>query len=95
MPRPAVVVVAAATALVLCGCSEGSKAFDSNNPDGRPMIPNQQVVRSPAAIEPDLPYATPPLVQRLPGPNGGVPGQVPETSGPQNPGGGTSQSNQQ
>jgi hypothetical protein len=92
--RPAAAVLAAATALVLCGCSEGSKAFDSNAPDADPLIPNQQVVRSPAAIEPDLPYSTPPLVQRLPGPNGGVPGQVPETSGPQNPGGGTSQSNQ-
>lgn len=87
MPRPVALVLAGAAALVLTACGEGADARNTNLPVPKAVTREQQVVQSPGVVEPDLPYATPPLVERIPGPNGGIPGQVPETSGPDNPGG--------
>ncbi|MCW2605981.1 MAG: hypothetical protein JWO60_674 [Frankiales bacterium] len=80
--RPAALVLAGAASLaLLSGCSLGSDAFNSNIPDDQPVTRQQQVVRTPGAISPDLPYETPPLVRPLPGVTGGPPGDVP-TSAP-------------
>ena len=84
-PLPAV-LGAAALALVLSGCSLGSDAFNENFPIDRPEGQPQQVVRTPTLLQDDLPYETPPLVVPLPGPTGGVPGDVPTTSAPFSPG---------
>ncbi len=84
--RASAVLGAAALALVLTGCSLGSDAFNENFPIDRPEGQPQQVVRTPTRLAPDLPYETPPLVVPLPGPTGGVPGDVPTTSAPFSPG---------
>ena len=88
MPRSRALAAlgAASLALVLSGCSEGADAFNENLPIDRPETEQQQVVRTPTAVQPDLPYETPPLVVPLPGPTGGVPGDVPSTSAPFCPG---------
>jgi hypothetical protein len=75
-----------AAVVVLAGCSEQRDAYSTNNPDGQADPPGQLVYRTPAPVETDLPYTTPPLVVPLPGPTGGVPGEVPTEAGSASPG---------
>ncbi len=87
MSRPVALVLAGALALaVLTGCSEGSDAFNGNLPDDQADPGQQRLYQTPAVVEPDLPYETPPLVVPLPGPTGGVPGDVPTAAAPASPG---------
>ncbi len=96
MSRPAAWFLAGVTALVLTGCSEGSDAFNTNEPDDQANPAGQQVIRTPAVVPPDLPYSDPPLVEPLPGPTGGVPGDVPTQAGEASPGAGSfSETNQE
>ena len=87
MPRPAVLAVSVVAALLLAtGCSLGPDAFNENLPDDQADAPGQLVVRTPEVVAPDLPYETPGLVEPLPGPTGGVPGDVPTEAAPASPG---------
>ncbi|MCU1693135.1 MAG: hypothetical protein JWM64_2226 [Frankiales bacterium] len=87
MSRPVALVLAGAAALaLLSGCSEGSDAFNGNLPDDQAQTRQQQVVQTPEVVAPDLPYETPPLVVPLPGPTGGLPGDVPTAAAPASPG---------
>ncbi len=87
MHRPAALALSAVASLaLLTGCSQGSDAFNENLPDDQAEPAQQQVVRTPEVVSPELPYETPPLVVPLPGPTGGVPGDVPTEAAPASPG---------
>ena len=84
--RPAgrVVVLAGLAAVLANGCSNRRSDFNGNRPD--PSASQDEVVRTPSPIGTDLPFTDPPVLQPLPGPTGGVPGQVPTTAPPASPG---------
>lgn len=85
LPRPPLVLLACGvTAALLTGCSNGKSDFNGNRPDPAPVL--DQVVRTPSPLGTDLPYSDPPLGQTLPGPTGGVAGEVPTTAPPASPG---------
>lgn len=87
MSRPVALFLAGVAAVVaLSGCSAGADAYSTNNPDGQADPNGKLVYRTPAPLETDLPYTSPPLVVPLPGPTGGVPGEVPTEAAPASPG---------
>lgn len=70
---------ALAALLVGCGVNEETNEVGESPTQG-------QLVRTPSPLGTDVPSTDPPLVEELPGPSGGVPGEVPTTVPEASPG---------
>ncbi len=74
-------LVVGGLAALLAGCGTNAETNDVGE------SPTQgQLVRTPSPLGTEVPSTDPPLVQELPGPSGGVPGQVPTTVPEASPG---------
>lgn len=83
-PAARLIVLTGLAGLLATGCSNGRSDFNGNRPDPSPV--QEEVVRTPSPVGTDLPFTDPPVLQPLPGPTGGVPGEVPTTAPPVSPG---------